>query len=273
MNLTRSTVQPTLQSQKGGWLGFLVWTAGILVLLVLVLTVACVIIIDSAGAEALSGYLTQKTGFAVSYESCKMDALAGRVEATGLKIDNPKELGGGNFLTAEQLVFQMDLLSLGGPQPHIRELTLHLSQISDVRTPKGDNAQVFYQRLMGSKDGGKKIGSAPAPTSGDSRPAKLLIDHLKLQVDRVNLVDATLGEPQTSSYELNFKFERSNVTDAEGLKRELVADFMRQGFLSGGRNFIKMTRGLTGGLLDTGTGSVDGALKGALKGIKSILDE
>ena len=264
-------VKSSFGGHKGGWLGLIVWIVGIAAVLVLVLAVAAVIIIDNAGAEAACNYITQKTGYAVSCDSGKVDALAGRVELVNLKIDNPKELGGGNFLTAPEFIFQADLLSLLSPTIHIRETMLHLSAVSDVKTSQGDNAQLFSQRLTGASPNTKNEAPATTPASNPpQKSSKVLIDHLKLQVDKVLLVDNTRGAAKTDSYDLNFSFERSNVTDVEGLKRELVTEFIRQGVANGGRNFIKMSKGLTSGLLNNGMGGVDDTLNGAIKGIKNI---
>jgi len=240
-----------------------------LVLLAFTLVVAAGFALKFAAPGYIQKYVADKTGFPVSAETFEIHPLGGRVAIENLEILNPAEFGGESFIDVPEFGAQVDLSSFFGKTYHIRELTLHIDSLTIVRNAKGQmNTQVFVDRLNGvasqttsqvpltqTQTAAQPIQPAQLPQQSSQQKSfsaahPILIDHMKLQIDSVRIVN--LATKKTSNVNLNFNFEQTNVTDFGALRRQIVVTALAQGLrqgLGGGINDVTQT--LLGGTQET----------------------
>lgn len=245
-------------TKNNSWIKITAWIIGIIIILPILLLLISLPIISLVGPGIIKDAIYKKTSFPVSADKFDINPWAGRVELKNFKIENSTEFGGGTFINIPQFVFVADVFSLTGTKPHIKELTLDLSELRVVKNAAGvKNTEYFANKLKPEE---KKTPDQPQKAS-KAQP-QITIDKLSLKIGTVTMVDATRTPAREQKITLNIKFQRENITDMKALQADLATSALMQSALGG--------IGDVGGLMGSLTGDT---LEGATKASKATAEE
>jgi len=197
--------------------------AGIALLFVL-LVGGLYLFAKNAIPTALGKFVYDKTGFTLHWDKFDIQGLRGRVELKNFRIENPKSFETSAFVTLPSVIIDSDLASLKKEPYRIEDLTVHLAEVAVVTNKNGQtNIELLQAGLKDPKMEAKK--ELEKSQNKTEKQPEVLFKHIKLQVDSVKLVNYTVTPTKETTLNINFAFERENLT-TEQLKGELQMALM-----------------------------------------------
>lgn len=237
----------------------------VVVMLVVVLTGFIVI----AGPGWVQNTLAQRTGFPVSASSFNINPLAGRITLKDFEIKNPAEFGGGTFIKVPNFAIEADINTLMSQKIHIRELNLHVAEVTLVTNEAGlKNTQVFAEKLRG------KTEAAPANTPAKEQPKRdVVIDRLALRFDTANVVNLATKPAKKTNVNLGLNIERTNVASLQELQTQIMTAAMSSGLRNMGPVVVQELSGSAlGGVNAAGQMTAEGVQK-SIEGASRVTEK
>src|SRR5690625_12892 len=150
--------------------------------------------------------LAQRTGFPIVTKLAKGNPLTGRFRIAGLDIQNPEIFPLRPFLSLVEAKGHLSPTSLMGGTVRVRELFIHLREITGIRAESG---VVNIEQFRAGIEEKTKIDEAAI----EKHQRALHIRRLTVKVDRVSTVDFRDGRGDRRDYHLDLTQEFEDVYD------------------------------------------------------------
>jgi hypothetical protein len=168
----------------------------------------------------VTGTLQRRTGFPVKVESLAVNPFTAKVQLRGLLIENPAGFPVPDFVQLREFHAEAELTTLFSDRLVFDVAVLDVAQVALVKNPAGQsNAALFQERLTGVA---RPAPGRPGPAEPAKKSQEFLIRHLMLRFDKVLIVDATGGKPNTREYRLGVNQTYENVTSPVQIALPLV---------------------------------------------------
>jgi hypothetical protein len=178
--------------------------------------------------DMLTRKLAQQTGFAVSVGHLKANPLTGKFLVEKLEIRNPSLFPVGDFLLAPEVRAHVAPGSLLGSRVHVRDLSLHLGQLTGVRAACGSINVAQFRHGLEREERARR--------SSRSSGRQVRVDNLTLKIDTLVLEDF-IGEPARREFPVSIERRFSDIGDPLTLAPFFVQTFADAG-LSHAENAI-----------------------------------
>jgi hypothetical protein len=172
---------------------------GVLLLLVLLAAVAGFLLLDSVARVAIQKRLESQTGMKAAIERVHIGLRSPSFTVRGLKLTNPPEFGGGQFLHVEELHLEYDRELLREKRVRFRLVRFHLAELNMVEDHQGRT----NLKQLGAEPGADESSTDKSPGNG-------------ITFAGIDKLDVTLGRATFTSF---LRPEKSWETDL-GLHNE-----------------------------------------------------
>lgn len=166
--------------------------------------------------------LSRKSGFPVTVGQVKSRPLMGRLQASDFEISNPVGFPVTDFLSLTDVKVHFSPSSLFGKRVRVKEMEIHLRQLTGVRAESGViNIQQFREAME------REDEEPPGPRHDSHR--EIECGRLALRIDHVAMLDYTVGQRGRRDYPVLFDREFRAVTDWRSVAPALVTHFAAAG--------------------------------------------
>lgn len=181
----------------------------LLIVVVLVL-LGLSIVKNSVAQGAVQGVFKQVTGLDLRIGSLNLGLLAGRMEARGIRLNNPSGFTDPVMVDMPVLLVDLEPASLFKGAAHLEEVQLDLKELVVVKNRDG-KLNLDYLKPSGTKEAGDK-------TSKPAKAPQIRIDSLRLKIGRVVYKDYSKGgEPSVQTFDLGLDETYSNVSNVNAI--------------------------------------------------------
>jgi len=206
------------------------------------------------------------TGFPLEIGSVNVGVFGGTLEVQNLKLKNSPEFIEKSFVDLPLFKVDYFTLSMLTGSPHVKEVTVNVSEVVVVRNAKGEtNAQVLQSKVTPSSSGPSQPSSSEPPKPEPSGGRHYRVDLLRVHVGTVRILDYTKGtKPVESRMTLNRDVVFKNVNETTSITAMVTQTVFGQvGDVAGSlvKGFGDATKGATGTLQKTGQGVFDSIKK------------
>lgn len=246
--------------------------------------------IDGLAKSAIQTASSEALGVETRVETVRIGFFSSTFSLKGLAVDNPKDIGEGQFLSLGDGSVELSTMSLLGDTVTVPELTLKDITVHLIKTAKGSNYETILDNLDrfqgGSGSAGGSSGGGAAGESSESEGKrfiinKLLIENVKVKVEPAKELNLGAVEVPIDRIELKDIGSESDkgvlLSDLTGIVIEAI---LKKASVSGQlpnmiQGALDGKLGDLSGLQDAGINALDGVLGGGASGVdpKKTVDD
>lgn len=203
----------------------------------IVLVVALVVLVGARSVLAKNIFQNvchKATGLTLHIGQFNLGLTRPVLEIKNLKLFNPPAFSEKVMFTLSEIYVNYELGSILRRNPHLREVRIHLAQLSVEINKDG----VLNLKSLVPADAPKK---SPADSKGAdqkaAKPMRVQIDTLKIRIDKVIFKDFSKGIPLTQEFDMNLEETYQNVQDVRAIAPLLVGKVLTNTAIGSLANF------------------------------------
>jgi uncharacterized protein involved in outer membrane biogenesis len=170
--------------------------------------------------SAVEAGVKHRTGFPIEIGSVDLGVFGGTIEVQNLKLMNPPEqFPEKMFVDLPKLRVDYHTLSMLTGSPHIKEVSVNVTEVVIVKNAKGQtNAQVLQAKVSPPSAGTTQPKGKEPPKPEPSGGAHYRVDLVRVHVGTVRIIDYSKGsKPTEKKMTLNKDVVFQDVTESTSI--------------------------------------------------------